>query len=732
MLGASARGLPLLIICTARPELRERHPSWTGTITGTTSISLPPLRDSDISTMYSLMFGQRTVTPEELVELADGNPLYAHEYVRMLLERGVLRPAGAEWTLDAGEPPPMPENVQAVISNRLDLLDPADRAVLQAASVVGRQFWPGAVAAAVGQSVDNVEWALRRLEQRDLVQEQPLSTMAGQLEYRFRHILVRDVCYQRLPRAERVLRHQRTADWLDTIAEGRQTDLAEVLANHRWAAHEIVRTLGEDTAAYAPAARDAMHRAALRAHALHALGTAAQWVERARALALPPDPCLELFAAELAFYRDGDAFLREGGIARLTGLAEQLGEAHDLAGAAKAWTLLGIAAWSRADRPAALKYLDRAVELFDSLPDTAEKANALLELARLHMLNFELEPTILAADAAADMAERLGLAEVHASATITVATARYVAGEPDAPAQLAEIAEHCRRHRLSGRRRALQNLGWAVFEEGDIEGSKRLLDELRKLDLASGHGLATSFADEAGRSYFAGDWPATIAAATTAVNRPTAEWDLHVVPQSAWLRELRGEPVGADEVERAVAAAQRGGFHRVLLSTLAHTALYHALGGRTEPAVAALRALEADWQHTRMLAFGEWASAAAAAAVLLDVDSAARVRAMLKRSPRQTPWVTAAVATLEGRLTGDPRSHLDAAEGYAKIGNASTRILALVAGARALVTAGDTEHAEPVVAEIAEFAARNGAPRLLDGLSGEITQEQAPSSPVGP
>jgi predicted ATPase/class 3 adenylate cyclase len=716
MLGASARGLPLLVLCTARPELRERHPSWTSTITGTISISLPPLRDSDISTMYSLMFGQRTVTPDQLVELADGNPLYAQEYVRMLLDGGLLRPAGAEWMIKTGEIPSMPNNVQAVIANRLDLLDPADRAILQAAAVVGPTFWPGAVAAAFGQPIDTVEWALRRLEQRDLVQEQALSTMAGQLEYRFRHILVRDVCYQRLPRAERILRHARTADWLEQVSEGRQTDLAEVLANHRWAAHEIARTVGENPATYAPAAREAMHRAAGRAYALHALGTAAEWVERARGLHLPPDLSLELFAAELAFYRDGDTFLRDGGMAQLTELAGQLTAAGDPAGAGKAWTLLGTGAWSRADRPAALAYLDRAVELFDSLPDTPEKANALLELARAHMLNFELEPTILAADTAAEMAERLGLDEVHASARITVTTARYAGGEPDAYAQLAEIAEHCRRNQLSNRRRALQNLAWAQLEEGDIEDSNRLLDELRGLDLAGGHGLATSFADEAARSYFAGDWAAAIAAATGAVNRPTFEWDLHVVAQSAWLRELRGEPVGADEVARAVEAATRGGFHRVLLSTLAHTALYHAVCGRRAEAVATLRTLEADWLTTRTIAFGEWASAAAAAGVLLDAEDAARVRTMLKRSPRQTPWVSAAMATLEGRITGDATAHLEAAEGYARIGNASNRILALAAAARALADSGELTRAAPVIAEVAEFAARNEAPGLLRGL----------------
>src|SRR5256714_11705617 len=182
MLGASARGLPLLILCTARPELRERHPSWTSTITGTISISLPPLRDSDISTMFSLMFGERTVAPDPLVELADGNPLYAQEYVRMLLEGGMLRPSGTEWMISATDPPPMPDNVQAVIANRLDLLDPADRAILQAAAVVGRRFWPGAVAAAGGQPLDPVGGALRRLGPRGPVPEQPLSPMARQLQ----------------------------------------------------------------------------------------------------------------------------------------------------------------------------------------------------------------------------------------------------------------------------------------------------------------------------------------------------------------------------------------------------------------------------------------------------------------------------------------------------------------------------------------------------------------------
>jgi class 3 adenylate cyclase len=716
MLGASARGLPLLVLCTARPELRERHPTWTSTITGTVSISLPPMSDADIGTIYSLMFGAATVTPDALVELADGNPLYAQEYVRMLLDGGMRRPSSTQSTVDLTATPPMPDNVQAVIANRLDLLDPADRAILQAASVVGRQFWPGAVAHAANRPVGTAEQALSRLEQRDLIQEVATSTMAGQLEYRFRHILVRDVCYQRLPRVERVARHQRTAEWLETVSDGRQSDLAEVLAHHRWAAHEIARTLGMDTAPYAPAARDAMHRAARRAYALHALDGAAEWVHRARGLGLPDDPALDLFAAELAFYRDSDAFLADGGIDRLERLADRLIDTGDRSGAAHAWTLLGTAAWIQADRPATLTYLDRAVDLYASLPDSADKASALLELARAHMVNVETEPAVVAADAAAELADRLGLMEVRASAMITLATARYLAGDQVGFDLLVEATEYCRRHRLESRRRAVNNLAWAHLEEGDLAACYRLLDEQNSLDIAGGHGLTASFAEEAGRAYYAGDWAASIQATVAAMRRPTAEWDLHVVLQSMWLRALRGEFVDDAAVDEAVATAQRGGFHRVLLATLAHATLCRALQGRTEQASELLGSLEEEWAGTHMLPFAEWVGAIANAGVLLGAEGAARVHAMLERSPRYTPSVEAAMAMLRGRLTGDPSAHLEAAERYGRIGDATGRALALSHAARAMTAAGNLDEAESIIAEVTGFARRNGAPRLLDGV----------------
>ncbi|MEV6969720.1 adenylate/guanylate cyclase domain-containing protein [Hamadaea sp. NPDC051192] len=721
MLCGAGKGLPLMVIATARPELRERHPSWTSAITGAASISLGPMRDMDISTMYAQMFGHATfpsASLDPLVELAGGNPLYAHEYVRMLVDRGELRPVGPTWMLESDTATRMPQTVQAVIANRLDLLEPTDRVVLQAAAVVGTQFWPGAIAAASGLPTEPVIRALHRLEQRDLVVEAASSTMADEPEYAFRHVLVRDVCYQRLPRSERVQCHQRTADWLERTTDGRLHDVAEVLANHRWAAHEITRTLGQDPAPFARPAREALQLAARRAYNLHALETAQTLLARALGMKLDPDAGLELLAAEIDFYRDGDAFLNDGGVVRLILLTEQLAAAGDVAGAARGCTLLGQAAWSRADRAETLHWLGRAVGYFEGLPDSPQMMEALLELARARMLDFEFEPAIAAARGAADTARSLHLAEAEASARITIEVARYMAGEPDALDELHKATEDCRRAQLSSWRRAASNLAWVYLEEGDVSANLRLLSEVRASVRGGGHALSPSYNEQAQNAYMAGDWTDAIGATAVVMRRPTEEWDLHAIAIGAWMRVLRGEPVeidGEDPIETVLIGARRSGFHRVLRSALAHAALCRVLQNRTEEAQALLDELEQDWSQTEMMTFCEWSAGAAHAAALLGPAGARQARAMFERSTRRTPWIEAALSTMAGALAEDPAEagghHLAAAEIYAKIGTPSDEVLALSAALRVLPVT-DARHAG-VEQQVRAFAERNGAPRLL-------------------
>ncbi|WBB54247.1 adenylate/guanylate cyclase domain-containing protein [Verrucosispora sp. WMMD573] len=740
LLGAAARDVPLLLLCTARPELVDRDPSWAGTITGSVTIALPPLRDTGIAALYAHMFGQAAFSADlltPLVEVAGGNPLYAHEYVRMLIEQGALRQSGRGWSLEKHLDLPMPESVHAVIANRVDLLDAKDRAVLLAAAVVGVQFWPGAVAAAVGQPVESVERALRRLEQRDFVHEQAASTMAGQSEYRFRHVLVRDVCYQRLPRTERVARHERTADWLDTLSQSRDTDLAEVLAHHRWAAHEITRSLGMETRRYVAPARAALHRAARRAYALHGLDAAASHAARALGLADDSDPVgrlqLELLSTEISFHRDGNAFLSGGGPEQVQALAERLLAYGDEACAARAWTLLGQAAWLRADRPAALACLDRAVRLFEPLPDSAQKADAFAELGRLHMLNYERDPAVAAADTAAEIGERLGLTETRTNARITAATARYQAGDRAGLDELYSIVEFSRAGQLLALPRATQNLAYAVCEEGDWVRSNALLSAV-PARTASGQTLTTSYSSEAMRAWFEGDFGRLLAAAEAFVDTPTGSWDMQVRGLRSCLLVLRGQPVppgppadGAttgtpprDDVAAALDIARRSGFHRLHWTMLAMGALCRAVQDRLDEAAALVDELAESWAAVPALASGEWIAAASWAASLTGRKSAARIRAMLDRVGHRTPWSEAALRTVTGALAGADDNHrhaaelhLAAAETYAGIPDVTDRMLALTFAVRELTRFGDLAAADTPLAELRAFAHRNGAPGLL-------------------
>ncbi|HET8660420.1 MAG TPA: adenylate/guanylate cyclase domain-containing protein [Micromonosporaceae bacterium] len=730
LLGASVRDVPLLLLCTARPELVERDPTWAGTIGGSLTITLSPLQGSSIAWLYAHLFGQPAFSADlltPLVELADGNPLYAQEYVRMLIERGSLRRAGRSWTLEPEQDLPMPDSVHAVIANRVDLLDPVDRTVLQAAAVVGMQFWPGAVAAALGRSMESVERSLRRLEQRDFVQERHRSTMAGQSEYGFRHVLVRDVCYQRLPRTERVARHERTAEWLDALSHTRDTDLAEVLAHHRFTAHEIARTLGMPTRQYAPAARDALHRAARRAFALRAFDTAAGHLDRALALDGGGDLLdrlrLTLLGTEIAFHRDGQKFLTTGDTRQLVKLAEQLYTAGDQAQAARAWTLLGQVAWLRADRPAALSHLGRAVKLLDPLPDSAAKADAYAELARLHMLNYERDPAVAAAGTAAAIAERLRLVEAQAHACITMATVRYHAGEPTGLDDLYAAVQMCRSQKLLALDRAIQNLAYALREEGDYHGSNELFTGSRDGAPAPGQALATGYSYEAMRAYFRGDFDALLTAADAFGDTPAGRWDIQVRGLRSLVLVLRdgpgaGAPGPDDDVAQALGTARGSGFHRPLWTALSMGALCRALRGRTQEATDLLAELAKDWHTVPALASGEWVDAAAHAAAVSGREAARIVHRLVAAAPRRTPWSEAALATTGAALAtadGDHRQaaelHTVAAGHYERIGNLTDRVISLALAGAALCRAGDTE--SEVLAEVREFARRNRAPGLL-------------------
>jgi tetratricopeptide (TPR) repeat protein len=126
----------------------------------------------------------------------------------------------------------IPDTVQAVLASRIDLLDSGDKRLLQAASVVGRVFWTGPITELADVSEADASDALRRLEERELVSSRAGSTLSGQREYIFKHVLTRDVAYESLPRRDRTDAHSHVAEWLERTAGERAGEFAELLAYH--------------------------------------------------------------------------------------------------------------------------------------------------------------------------------------------------------------------------------------------------------------------------------------------------------------------------------------------------------------------------------------------------------------------------------------------------------------------------------------------------------------------
>ena len=285
-----AEGVPLLIIGTARPELYERAPDYGARMRNANTIDLQPLSQEETARLVSALL-ESTVIPAELqqpiLDRAGGNPLYAAEFVRLLRDRDLLERVGSSWQLREGAEVPFPESVQALIAARLDTLDPDAKSLLADASVVGKVFWAGAVAQMGERDAQTVTSTLRELSRKELVRPARQSSMAGEAEYAFWHILARDVAYSQLPRASRANRHVAAARWIESKAPERAEDLADVLAYHYSTALDLAQAAGQTEQA-----------AELQAPALRFLSLAGE-----RALGLDTTAALASFERALALTR---------------------------------------------------------------------------------------------------------------------------------------------------------------------------------------------------------------------------------------------------------------------------------------------------------------------------------------------------------------------------------------------------------------------------------------------
>ncbi|MCP4538023.1 MAG: tetratricopeptide repeat protein [Chloroflexi bacterium] len=265
----------LLVVCLARPQLFERRPNW-GWGEAYTQIDVKPLSRRVSRVLVGEILQKVDRVPNALRDLivngAEGNPFYVEEFVKMLVEDGVIVRGDDQWyiELDRLADIRVPPTLTSILQARLDSLPRAEKRILQRASVVGRLFWDEAVARlATGEESVNVIPLLNAVQGRELIFQHNRSAFEGTHEYMFKHALLRDVTYETVLLKLRRVYHAQVAQWLEANAKDRLSEYLSLISRHYELAGEkteavkYLRRLGEellDVSAYRDAA-DTFERA---------------------------------------------------------------------------------------------------------------------------------------------------------------------------------------------------------------------------------------------------------------------------------------------------------------------------------------------------------------------------------------------------------------------------------------------------------------------------------------
>ena len=623
-----ATDLPLLIVCTTRPELFERRPGWGGGKRNVLTVSLGPLSDADTARIVAATLDRALLPAEtqtELLERAAGNPLYAEQYARMVAEGGLTAA--------------LPDSVQGIVAARLDLLGAEEKALLQDAAVVGRVFWPGALGAG--------DELLRSLVRKEFIRRERRSSVGGEQECSFAHALVRDVAYAQIPRSERATKHRGAAAWFESLPPDRAVDRAEMLAHHYGAALELAAAAGSVDDDLRARARDAFHDAGDRALALGAYPAAKR--QFAAALELTADGTpewarLHRDLGSLLGNDDAQAALPHLEVATAAFL--QLGDSEGAAvaelNAANAW-------WYAGNRDAADEHSERAVTLLADAPPSEAKAAALAERARMLMLAAQMTASAELATAAIEIAERTASERILASALVTRGTALENADDIQRGIELAEQTRDLRQLF-----RGLNNMAEYLIRRGDIEGTRPIYERfLRETEQVGWAGqILWVRAQEASVRFVAGDWDdalATVDALIAEIESGNPHYlESNVRATRAWIRHARGDTAGAiADAERGVGVARESKDPQAIVPALGNVADLYAREGRVDLARAAI---DEALAVARPLERHYYSEAISLLWATLDLGLSTELIEIFDRGGDTDLWTEAAVAAWRGDL----------------------------------------------------------------------------------
>jgi class 3 adenylate cyclase/tetratricopeptide (TPR) repeat protein len=645
-----AADVPLLVVCTVRPELLERRPGWGGGKANATTLSLRPLSDDETARLLAANLARPVLdagAQTALLERAGGNPLYAEQYARLFAERA-----------DPAELA-VPETVHAIVAARLDGLAAEDKGLLHNAAVHGKVFWAGAVAAMAGEERTVVEERLHSLERKEFVRRQRRSAVAGEAEYAFRHMLVRDVAYGQIPRRVRADMHRLAAEWIDSLVADRD-DHVELLADHYAHALELARASGGDASAFAEGARRAFRDAGRRASSLGAFAAAVRFYGQALELSIDDSerPMLLLEVAQNRYLAE------QRGEEEAAAARDVLIAAGDRGNAARAETILsGVSSAARRGAEASA-HLGRARELTADLPPSRAKADVLRASGLLRMLLGESEAVLVEAEELREVARELGDEDDLAAADLLTGQARIDLGDAGGVEDMERALERAKAIRSPLTPLAVGNAAVTLFDLGDLNRAFELVEEAHVYATRLGNRPMLGWLDvlRARGEYWNGSWEDALRHVDEII-AIEQEGIPEVRPRTirSQIRLARGR---IEEARADAAAALAGGRSSKELQQL-HTAL--ATSARASLAAgdraAALQAI--DELAGRFVADGSQQLSASLPDFVVVAVELGRADAFLEAIGtlgRDTPWIEAARAYAEGDFE-------TAAATYARIGS---------------------------------------------------------------
>ncbi len=417
---------PLLIIANTRPDLFSSHPHWGGGKRNAATIALSPLGSKETEELIAAL-DPGTFDPDSigaLVERSGGNPLYATEFVRMLQDRG-----------DARIPQELPDTIQALISARLDLLSADEKSLVQAASVIGRVFWAGALAFVSQREPAAVLEILSKLTRKELVRPVRRSSMKDQAEYSFWHGLVQDVSYGQLPREARLASHVAVAQWIEATGGERIDDVSELLVHHYAVAFDLAKVLGVDDPSLAAQYRRFLLLAAERVEDLNPVKARNYYQRLLAEDPLPRERVAALGRLGRLEFERGDL---DGGEARIREAVDLAAPLGDLTLQAELLYDLGNAVWYRGDADASDEITRQLLDLAARLESGPIQSRILAGSAAKMFIRGQPQEALPLAEEAVEASRQSGTTDALVRALSARGGSRLQLGDTDGLRDLRE------------------------------------------------------------------------------------------------------------------------------------------------------------------------------------------------------------------------------------------------------------------------------------------------------